>query len=211
MSAPLENLGNTDTSRKGNQCSARSKRSGERCRRRTAPGATVCATHGGSAPQVKAKAEQRHALAVAAEEVALWGGRRDILPAAAMLELAQYKAAEVDYWRAKVAALQESDLLWSRTKVKTGGDDYGITEEARPHAALVNLHKAEDMLERFLMSCHKMGIDEELVKLAILQGSMLVEFARQVALDLGAKPEDADRVVLARVSRMQAALGGGDQ
>jgi hypothetical protein len=41
------------------QCTARSKRSGERCRSYAVRGASVCVRHGGAAPQVKAKARER--------------------------------------------------------------------------------------------------------------------------------------------------------
>lgn len=41
------------------QCTATSKQSGERCKRRAIPGGTVCHFHGGAAPQVKAKADER--------------------------------------------------------------------------------------------------------------------------------------------------------
>lgn len=42
-----------------NRCKARSKRSGEQCRKAPMAGSTVCRNHGGAAPQVKAKARQR--------------------------------------------------------------------------------------------------------------------------------------------------------
>lgn len=38
------------------QCVARSKQSGEQCKRRAIPGGKVCVLHGGKAPQVQAKA-----------------------------------------------------------------------------------------------------------------------------------------------------------
>ncbi len=41
------------------QCTAMSHRSGQRCRKSAIKGGTVCATHGGSAPQVRLKARQR--------------------------------------------------------------------------------------------------------------------------------------------------------
>lgn len=41
------------------RCTARSKRSGVRCKRFPIPGGTVCRMHGGAAPQVKAKALER--------------------------------------------------------------------------------------------------------------------------------------------------------
>jgi hypothetical protein len=40
------------------QCTAKSKQSGERCRRRPIPGGTVCVIHGGGAPHVKAHADK---------------------------------------------------------------------------------------------------------------------------------------------------------
>lgn len=41
------------------QCTAHSTRTGERCRQRAIRGGSVCRTHGGSAPQVRQKAQER--------------------------------------------------------------------------------------------------------------------------------------------------------
>ena len=41
------------------RCRAHSTRSGERCKKAAILGGTVCATHGGSAPQVRARADER--------------------------------------------------------------------------------------------------------------------------------------------------------
>jgi len=51
------------------QCTAMSKRSGERCQCYPMQGSTVCSTHGGMAPQVKAKAARRLDLAKVEAEV----------------------------------------------------------------------------------------------------------------------------------------------
>ena len=48
----------SDKAFKSIQCTAKSKASGQQCRRRAIKGATVCQMHGGTAPQVKAKAEE---------------------------------------------------------------------------------------------------------------------------------------------------------
>lgn len=40
-------------------CTARSKQSGKRCKRRPIPGGRVCVMHGGKAPQVQLAAEER--------------------------------------------------------------------------------------------------------------------------------------------------------
>lgn len=41
------------------RCTAKSTRTGQQCKRAPIRGGTVCATHGGSAPQVRAAAEKR--------------------------------------------------------------------------------------------------------------------------------------------------------
>lgn len=41
------------------QCTATAKGSRQRCKRRPIPGGSVCVKHGGGAPQVQAKAEER--------------------------------------------------------------------------------------------------------------------------------------------------------
>ena len=40
-------------------CTATSKQSGERCKRRPIPGGTVCVIHGGGTPRVREKAQER--------------------------------------------------------------------------------------------------------------------------------------------------------
>jgi len=42
-----------------NQCTATAKSTGERCQRPAIKGGTVCYQHGGAAPQVKKKAQER--------------------------------------------------------------------------------------------------------------------------------------------------------
>lgn len=57
------------------RCTAKSKQSGERCKRAPVVGGSVCAMHGGKAPQVAAAAEQRQLETKADAEVRkLWVG-----------------------------------------------------------------------------------------------------------------------------------------
>lgn len=90
----------------GQQCKATSKRSGERCKRRTAPGATVCAMHGGKAPQVQRAARRRVAAAqVEAMAAKLVPERGDVGPIGDPVELLAIVAGEVDAWRDRLAQL----------------------------------------------------------------------------------------------------------
>jgi hypothetical protein len=91
------------------QCTAMSKRSGERCKRAAAPGGKVCATHGGSAPQVKAAAKQRKAkqdaVAVAQRMVARAGVDMD--PIEHLLDSLHLAYQLQQVWGAMVAAIDE--------------------------------------------------------------------------------------------------------
>jgi len=108
------------------RCGART-RNGGTCQNLPANGAGRCRMHGGAAPQTIAAAERRHAEAEAHRQVALFGARRDIHPAEALIELVQWTAGEVDYWRQRVRALGEADLTRGMTKGKDGCEDRGDT------------------------------------------------------------------------------------
>jgi hypothetical protein len=128
-----------------------------------------CRKHGGNTPtHVKSAV-----VAEAKRDVVLFGGRRDIHPADALLELVQWTAGEVDYWRHRVRLLDEHDLTWGVTRVKEGGDDRGTTEEAKPNVAYAMLVDASNRLERYSASALKAGVDERRVKIAEQQGTLL--------------------------------------
>lgn len=173
------------------KCTAKAKSTGRQCTRDAITGATVCYVHGGSAPQVKAAAGRRHAAALAerdaAAAVALWGGRRDVHPAEALLELVQTKASEVAYWRLRVAELQEDDLAWGTTKREFGLGPQGPvdteTREATLAIALDALHRTEKQLADYAAMSLKAGVDERMVQLAESQAARLLGVIRAVIAD----------------------------
>lgn len=200
------------------QCTGTSKQSGQQCRREATPGATVCATHGGKAPQVKAKAAQRLADQAAARELARIGRKRDVHPAEALLELVQWQAGLVDYWRAvveQVAAktaphradhwgdpieddvVDEEDvvpssaraLTWGVTKVKEGGDDRGTTYEAAPHIAYTLLVQAQDKLADYASRALRAGVEERRVRVAEQTGQLVAEVIRAILSELNLTSE----------------------
>lgn len=149
------------------------------CTQRRIRGGTVCGTHGGRAPQVKAAAEQNLAEAERRkhlqEGLALAYGSDvpDINPEDAMLQAVSWKYAEVLALRAKVASIPEADLVWGVTREKTGGDDEGTTWEARPNTWLNLLHEAERDLVKFSEKAAAGVRDERRVKLAEEQGVLV--------------------------------------
>jgi len=169
------------------QCTAKSKQSGERCKRWARPGLSVCIIHGGGTKKAIAKAERVHAARLAeseaAQAVALFGGRRDIHPAAALLELVQTKAREVEYWRYRVANLDEQDLTWGVTKVKDGGQDGGETQEAKPAIELVMLRQAEQDMASYAEKSLKAGVDQQMIMIAQSQAAQLMGLIRAVLGD----------------------------
>ena len=177
------------------QCTAHSKRSGNQCKREAIPGATVCHMHGASAPQVRAKAAERVALARAEAEATKIGiTRRDIHPAEALIELVQYTAGEVDYWRHTVSLIDDTDLIWGTTRVKDGGDDRGTTQEAKPHIAYVMLERASDRLATYAAAALKAGCDERRVRLAEAQGAAVALAIRTILDQLHLTPPQLELV-----------------
>ncbi len=180
------------------QCTATSSRTGKRCRQRPIRGGTVCATHGGSAPQVQRKAAERLAQMEQARTVELWGGRLDVNPAEALLELVQTKAAEVAYWRYRTSLLVDAESglpLWGVTKTKTGGDDYGTTEEARPPVEYTMLQAAERDLASYSAAALRAGVEQVMVQVAQVQASQVLDLVNRV-LDLAAADPGLPRPAL---------------
>lgn len=147
------------------------------------PGIGFCKLHRGTTKLHTKAMEERQELLAARDKVKLWGGKTDIHPAKALLDLVQWKASEVEYWRFRVAQLAEQDMTWGIVKVKTGGDDDGTTEEAKPHIALEMLRRAEQDLANYAAASLKAGVDESLVAIARNQASQLIFVIRRLLND----------------------------
>jgi hypothetical protein len=165
-----------------------------------------CKLHGGSMQNHKTAAVTTQAR----RDVVLFGARRDVHPAEALLELVQWTAGEVDYWRQRVRLLDERELTWGLTKVKEGGQDTGTTEEAKPHIAYAMLVDASNRLERYSASALKAGVDERRIRIAEQQGTMLHGVLIAVLAELGhdmSPGSDAASVVLRHIEPLRAVAG----
>ena len=181
-------------------CGAKT-RSGEPCRQRPMLGQRRCRMHGGSSPVALRAAERRIASVEAAHQVESSGGRLDVNPAQALLDLVQGKAAEVAYWNWRVAGLDEAEragLLVAETTFGEGpqGPVDTTTRKAAPHMFVVMLHKVQDQLASFSAAALRAGVDEALVRLATVQASAVVEFARRAIEVAREKPDVAADVIL---------------
>jgi hypothetical protein len=172
----------------GNPCGAKT-RNGGTCKLMPAPGATRCRLHGGASPNAIAKAAERLADQAAARELARIGRKRDVHPAEALLELVQWQAGLVDYWRAEVADLEAEDLTWGKTREKVGGDDRGTTYEAAPHIAYTLLVQAQDKLADYASRALKAGVEERRVRVAEQTGQLVAEVIRAILSELNLTSE----------------------
>ena len=154
-------------------------------------------------------AERRIASAEAARQVEEWGGRLDVNPAEALLELVQTKAAEVAYWNYRVLQLtpdERAGLLVAETQFGEGpqGPVDTATRKASPHVFVVLLHKAQDQLASFSAAALRAGVDEALVRLATVQASVVVEFARRAIEVARERPAVAAAVILLELVGVQS-------
>lgn len=197
------------------QCTAHSKQSGQQCKRSATPGATVCSKHGGNAPQVQAAARRRLEDAKAASVAARFVTRRDIHPAEALLELVQWTAGEVDYWRARVGGLSDEDLAGDlvtkrEAELEKGQPTDLVTREAAQHVAVRMLADASDRLAKYAAAALRAGIEERRVRLAEGQGALVAAVIRRVLDALELSPAQLEQVPVV-VPRELRALAAGQE
>ena len=169
------------------RCTKKANHSGARCKNRRVPGLEVCHYHGGGSPKAKEAGRKRLAIAKAEEDarkaVELFGGKRDISPDEALLELVQRKAAEVEYWRARVAKVKERKLLGGDVKRVTSVDKDETTWEAREHVALSQLHQAERDLMKMAVAAKNAGVQEARIRLAEAQAGLMFQVLTAIFAD----------------------------
>lgn len=171
------------------KCTAH-KTDGTPCAAWAIKGANVCRVHGGSIPAVKAAAARRVAEGKASSAMKLFAAPVDIDPANALLELVQWTAGEVRYWRAEVARIAEhktEQLTWSQTSHEEGvtpgefgGDFEKDVTEAVPHVAYRMLTDAQDRLAKYAAAALRAGVEERRVRLAEDQGSAVAGAIRRI-------------------------------
>lgn len=168
------------------RCTATSKQSGERCKRRPVPGLTVCVMHGGKSPAAQDKAARVQAEQAADSSLRkLWVGLDEARPVkdpvAAMERLAGALEQLVDEAGAKVARLEHV----------AGGKDL-----TQLRAEVVLLERALGHLRALLVDMARLGLAERQVELQQEQAQLVTSaFMGALAVLSGLLPADRDLAV----------------
>lgn len=165
---------------KSPQCTAKSKRSGQRCRR-PVPGGGVCATHGGKARQVQRRREARIALAQAQ---AMYGDEYLVRDPGDVL----------------LAAVADGDAIVQKLKAQIQAS------ESVTGADLLALGEWLDRAARMSKAVLDLKLAERQVRLAEGQGLLVADVLRGAIADLGHDPRDpvVVHVLSTRLRELQA-------
>jgi hypothetical protein len=185
------------------RCQARSKtRGGAQCATYAMRGQDVCRSHGGASKQARAKAQERLVEERARGLMATYGRKIETTATEALLDEVQWTAGHVAWLRERVqeieSAATDSDgtdpLVWGVTRKKTGGEDFGTTEEAAPNIWLKLYQTERAHLVKVCAEAIKAGIEERRIKLAEQQGELVAHAIRAILADLGLSAEQQARV-----------------
>lgn len=184
-------------------------RSGNRCKRRPIPGGTVCAMHGGKAPQVATAARRRLEERQAILAVETLGLPREVDPHTALLEELHRTAGAVQWLGAVVADLDRDELVWGRTRESSGVETGTTTWDAKPNAWVELWHRERKHLLEVSRTCIAAGIEERRVRIAEAAGQQLASVIRSVLdrLDLTDEQRSTALVVVPEEFRRLSETG----
>lgn len=143
-----------------------------------------CKLHGGSTRSVAKGSRLRLVERKARVVMETYGLPIETSPADALLAEVHRTAGHVAWLQQRVAELEERDVVWGTTQIKTGGEDGGTTEAAEPNV-WVRLYQAERAhLVKVSSEAIRCGIEERRVKLAESQGALVADVIRAILGDL---------------------------
>lgn len=145
------------------RCKAKSKSTGERCKRSRTPGHLVCRLHGSASPQAQAKAQERLAAQAAQAELDKAIARFQIEPVDDPLTALKMLAGEVLAWK---NAIREHVHKLTALRFAT---DYG--DQVRGEVVL--FERALDRCVSVLGVIAKLNIDDRLAAVTERQAQML--------------------------------------
>lgn len=158
----------------GRRCTA-TARSGNPCQNPAIRGAVVCYHHGGKAPQVRARAAQRAAIAS-------FSLRQDIDPLSALLDEVERTAGRI--------AWVESAL--AEQAAATSPSDMVADSKSRDLIAWEQVERAH--LSRVCKASLDAGVEERLVRIAGRQAALVTELLNSVVGRLDLTPHQRGRL-----------------
>lgn len=164
------------------RCTATAKSTGERCRHRAMTGANVCRHHGGRAPQVKAAAAKRLAVAAARRRLDI---PEHVDPRDALAEELARTIAWVRWLGVQVDAVDDTALIWGRTKAVAKIPAPEVTEEAKTSMWWTMLVEQRKHLVEVAKAAHACGVEDRLVEIKMRQAEVLVSIVTGMVADLG--------------------------
>ncbi len=174
------------------QCKAKSKATGKQCQRPAMKGGMVCQKHGGTAPQVKAKAAERYQTMQSEQAARRLGLLVDISPQQALIDEVQRSAGMVCFYQARIDQI---------------ADEMGI--DALPAAPWLDLMDRErDRLVRASSAALKAGIDERTVRLAEQQGALVAACIKRILVRLNLTAAQNDLVPVVVPEELRALTSG---
>lgn len=159
------------------------RRDGSPCGAWAVQDSTTCRMHGGTSPQARKAAARRREERQAQKTAELFAVPVETSPSQALLDLVQWTAGEVAYWRSEVRKVAEEEpakLTAGLTKIVETGDVKQRTVETTPHIAYRMLTSASDRLERYSTAALRAGVEERRVRLAEDQGALVAQVIRRV-------------------------------
>jgi len=172
------------------RCTAKSSRTGERCRKYAIQGATVCGTHGGKAPQVR-RAAARRVVLDEASRLGLLDAAPIEDPVSALMNLGGEAVALVGALKGHVANLE---------RVGTAPGRWGETVKPELSAYISAIRECE----RILSSLVRLNLAERLVKIDETRAQLVVTVIERVLAAAGLDPHAID--VRASVARELSAV-----
>lgn len=190
------------TKRASVKCRSTSKRTGKPCENFAIAGGLVCSSHGGSAPQVRARAAVR-------AEVMAWGlGDTTVDPSETLLRLISQSASRVRRYADELERLVEESPNLRDALVGDAYGEFGKTGEYVKGLALLEATE-RDRLAGFSAKAIAAGLMERQVKLAEHHGALIADVLRAVLNDPTLGLSEGQRALAPDVIRRHLALAPG--
>ena len=208
--------------RQARRCTAH-RTEGSPCGAWAVAGATVCAAHGGRAPQVQAAAAQRIEARKAATLAGAVLGRDlgdDIAPGEMLLDMIRKSYALVGFYAEQIAGLDAEQLVWGlagrdvhQAGGATGPTDVLVHQSGRPNIWLVLHQQERNTLRGLIETAARCGLEARLVRQAELEADMMVRLITAILYDplLEMQPDQRAQFGAVIPKHIRAVCGGDRQ